>query len=405
MIPGRWWRRSRASRWEKSQGSDSGPSSRRDTILFYAAVLGGIAAIIGIVSAVVFYGGKVIDLFDGDDGYGGGRIEVSQVNVKNLQESVTLVDGRAVQAAASLPAIDVTVRNTGTGSVLLTQARVTIEDSARFSYCPFGGGADIPASPPYLVLLPVMPRPEEQVRRRPLHEEVPVGGFDRFVLQFGIIPSDGLTDHLYALHVELLTDRPQQTVDVGRFLLGVPDTLARHGLLFPENRLVFENLAQPFERPRRLATVWCYRRNVAELRRLLRTPGRRSPEVKALSRLHLVPGWEDAVEGKTPRQAAEALLRSDEYEAPTLAVFAAELTDDEAFTEATRMQAAAELMERAEEEMARGSIGAALDARRVLAILPSPQAQSLWERAEARMREIEVEIEEEAAEIAEEAGQ
>lgn len=382
-----WWR----PRRRRSESDPRDEGARRAKVLFWAEILGAAAAVVVVLFPVVrFLGAHADDVFgDGDSGW----IEVSEANVANGPQFSTRIGDRFVQTAESTPAIDLTVRNTGEDPVLLTEARVTIEDSARLPNCILGGGGEVPVSPPYTVFLPILPRPEERIRHRRLHEEVPAQGLDRFVLQFGL-PPDGENDHLYAMHLELLADRPQQTIDAGRFLLGVPDSPSRGGGILPEDNRTLALLRSPYQRRYRLTSVWCMRRNLAELHRLLRTPGKRSPEVRALARLQLASEWPSYKVKRTPRESVAPLLRAVNSEGPVLAVFAAKQTGDQRLLEATAKRAAALEVEQARKEIGYEYLsGAAVPLRQALALAPSPSAQSLWERVEARVRAEEKEDE------------
>jgi hypothetical protein len=380
----------KAGRYGAEAGEKGG---RRARILFWAELLGAAAAIVVVLVPVVrFLSSKANDAWGGD---GNGWIVVSEANVTNGPQLATMVGTRYLQSAESTPAIDVTVRNTGDEPVLMTEARVTIEDSARLPSCLYGGGGQVPASPPYVVFLPLLPRPEEEVRRRRLHEEVPAKGLDRLLLQFGI-PADSQNDHLYALHLELLADRPSQTIDVGRFLLGVPQSPSRTGAILPEDNRTLETLSMPYQHRFRRMSVWCMRRNLAELQRLLRVPGKRAPEVAALSRLRLASKWRSFAGKWGAEESIEPLLHQTNIgEGPVLAAYAASTTGDRELYHATRVRAA-ELEIEQSRKQAYYLPGAALLARQALELDPSPSIRAAWERIEARLR-VEEREEEKAA--------
>lgn len=385
-----WLRRPRR-RKGVAKGDDG--SDRRAKILFWAQVLGAAAAVLVILFPVGrFLVSTAEDVFGDDDGW----IEVSEANVVNGPQFSTMIGDRFIQTADSAPAIDVTVRNGGEDPVLLTEARLTIEDSARLPGCLLQGGGEVPVSPPHAVFLPLLPLPSERVRHRRLHEEVPAGGFDRFVLQFGV-PPDGESDHLYALHVELLASQPEQTVDVGRFVLGVPASPGRGGVTLPESNDQLKNLSAPYERSYRLSVVWCLHRNLAGVRRLLSGPAERSPDLTALANLSIASSWPHYERLRSPRESVPPLLRRTSGEGPVLAVFAAEQTGDTEFVEATRKHAARIEIEQARKNMEHEIfLTAALDTRFALILDPSPGARDLWRRAEAALRGQEKEHEEEA---------
>lgn len=86
--------------------------------------------------------------------------------------------------------MDVSVLNSGSDSVLLTKALITIVDSAHLALCEYHTGDAVPISWEYAVELPVQPLPSERVISRTLHQEIPPGEVDRFKLFFRLpVPS------------------------------------------------------------------------------------------------------------------------------------------------------------------------------------------------------------------------
>ncbi len=142
-------------------------------------------------------------------------------------------------------------------------------------------------------------------------------------------------------------------------------------------------------------STWCGRRNLAELDRLLRYPGKRSSSMAALTDFKPAGWWRSFIDRRPPRAAIEPLLRAPFGEGSVLAVFAAERTGDPARIEEARRRAAALLLEAAENALQSGysyaAAAAVLDARYALLFQPSPQARETLRRAEARQETAEAE--------------
>jgi hypothetical protein len=323
---------------------------------------------------------------------GSGTIEISQVVLANGPFDTRLADGGFVQTDASTPQIDITVRNPGKDTALLTQARVTIEDSERLAICEYSSGDVIPSSKDYALALPTLPMPSERVVVRPLHQEVPPGAVDRFRVLFKV-DNPGFDDYLYAIRVELITDRGEKPVEVGRFVLGLPAPSRGESPILPAGRFlpgVREN--------ERLASTWCLRRNLAAVKRLLSQPGKRSPALSALLPFEYAGWWRTFADPRPARAAVEPMLHSPVGEAPVLAVFAAEQTGDRQLIGKTRQQAAESLLLLAEEMLlspynqVAGS--ATSPARQSLSLVPSKQALGVLREAEARQDAADAEAEE-----------
>lgn len=342
-----------------------------------------IAVIGGTIAAIVFLVDRGEDLIRGDTS----QIEVRQVVVVNGRGDGRLVDGEFRQIEAKAPQLDITVRNTGTTPVLLTEVGVTVEDSARLTVCEFHTGDIVTASREYAVELPVLPRPGERTVRHPLHQEVQPGAVDRFKILFRPYMDSWGVNYVYALTVALYGEDSSGAIDVGRYVLSVPESVNRGGLILPEGPEPFGVL----DERERLLSTWCARRNIAELGRLLRHEGRRSESMAALADFQVADWWPEFVDRRSPRASVGPLLR----EWPDLAVFAAEQSGDRGLVAETRRRAAAILLRSAEEalnsEYAYGPAAAVLDARYAFLFSPSQEATATIARAETRMAAVESE--------------
>lgn len=318
----------------------------------------------------------------------GGEIEVSQVVVVNRRMDTDLVNGGFLQTRGSTPQLDITVRNTGKNPTLLTGVKIRIVDSGRLAICDYHSGDAVAASRKYAVELPVLPLRSERVVMHPLHQEIGAGDVDRFKVLFRV-PDSGEENYVYALDVALVAENSDKAVDLGRFVLGVPETVNRGGRILPEGPRPFSVLNSREQ----LMSTWCARRNLAELRRLLRQPGKRASSMAALAKFQPAAWWGEFADRRPPRAAVEPLLGG---RAPILAVFAAEKTGDGRLEEETRKRAAAVLVDEAGHALALGypwaAWGAVMDARYAMRFWPSAAAKRMRLRAESRWEVAQTEI-------------
>jgi len=325
---------------------------------------------------------------------GEGTIEIGQVVLANGPFDMRLVDGGFVQTDASTPQIDITVRNPGKESALLTQARITVEDSDRLAICEYSSGDIVPSSKDYALALPVLPMPKERVVVRPLHQEVQPGGVDRFRLLFKV-EDPGFDNYLFAVRVELVTDRTHERVEVGRFVLGLPAPSRGESPILPAGSALFQPGVRESER---LASTWCMRRNLAAVQRIMSEPGKRSPAMSELLPFQAADWWKAFADPRSPRAAVEPLLRSPVGEGPVLAVFAAEETGDKQLVEEIRTEAARLMLQLAKEKLAspynQMAGSATIPARQSFSLSPSQEALRALREAEARQAAADAEAEE-----------
>jgi hypothetical protein len=370
--------------------------SGSEKALFWVELVGGLLAITAILYG---FGGTAVrwagDIFGGA-GSGKGKVEVVVTGVDNRAERMAYAGGTFVQTRATTPRIDVTLRNSGDSSVLVTEARIVVEDSAWLPICVFPGAGPVPVAGRYAVQLPFLPGQGERTVVKPLHDIVPAGGVDRLQVYFGALRF-GEDDNLYALHVEIGTEEGE-TGDAGRFVLGVPTTVNRSGYILPEDDFALHT--ETFN-PNRLASSWCYRYNLASVRRIISQPGKRTSDIAALADIRVVPDWSQWADDRPPRDAVTPLLTDPELNyGPLVAVFAAERSGDHHLLERTRARAAVILLDRAERELKPGPRFlpefAVEFAHASLSLVSSDRGRELLSRAEERQREWEEELEEEA---------
>jgi hypothetical protein len=379
----RWPRRQRQRRSEGGAEASSGGnhdrrSLRRRIWTRWQAeieVAAAVATILAILAAA--FGPAIKARFEGSEV----KLEVKEVTVANQPADYRSIGGSLFQTAASEPTIEATVRNLGDDTVWIEEARITIEDAANLPSCVYGGGGgDAPRTKRYEIRLPEYLGAGGRVVRRDLHVEVEGGRGVRPVLSFQV--RDFTPAHLYALHVELVPGPSGDLLDLGRFVIAAPGPLSRFGSILPENETL---LTSTTAEPLRLVSTWCFRRNLAAVRRLIAHPGLRAPRVEALEYMETAPVWKRYVDDRPPRAAVGPLLRSTISEAPMFAVFAAEQSGDEELAAAVRRRAAVLLTERARDGIEDWARGAVTDAERALALEFSKAGQRVLRRAKARL--------------------
>jgi hypothetical protein len=363
-----WWRRRRSSdRQEFSSGA--GPPKglslgRRVEIA---------AAAIGILVGGFVLGPKVVDFFSVEEGI---RLEVAEPSVSNPRDAYRGID----QEAAADPTVAVTLRNRGTATAWIEEARITLVKAARLAVCvnQGGGEGDVPRTHDYRITLPEFPGDGRRVIRRDLHVQVQPGQGVRPVLSF---KKDHLyTTNLYAIAVELVADPGGHTYDAGRFVIGVPGPVGRFGLTLPESEEVLSSEASS---PGEVVPTWCFRHNLAAMRRVLAEPGERSAEIAALDHLQLAPGWNAYADHSPAPLVVEELLSSEDPEAALYAIEAARRSDDPRLEATVRRRAVAILLRQGQQELESYPPNAVASAERILSLAPSPAASRLLWRAKA----------------------
>jgi hypothetical protein len=320
--------------------------------------------------------------------------QVQVVVADSLNRPAEMSSGGFLQSRTSTPQVDLTLRNSGEQPVLLTKARITVEDSAWLPMCIVPGAGPVPIAGRYSVMLPFLPREGEEVVEKTLHDEVPANGIDRLKVYFQA-PGVGEDSNLYAIHVELLLDGKEGAIDAGHFVIGVPGPPFRNGEVLPENDYL---LRSGGIYGTRAGSAWCYRQNLSALHRILKRSGKRSPEIAALARFQPAKEWPSYSRGVTARAAIPALLsESGGIYGPWMAASAAEETGRSGLIAETRQRAAALLLEEAERSL--GPEGGAssialVQAHAAFNLVPSPTARALVGRAESAWLEVEEEQEE-----------
>ncbi len=122
--------------------------------------------------------------------------------------------------------IDVSLRNPGTSRVGLTEALVTIVDSAVIHVCQFASATDLSAS--YDIELPDDP-PSGTVLRKALHQEIGADELDRFSLRFGLPALETrhpLDSYLYRVRISVAHDAGSPPAELGEFVVEAQTALS-----------------------------------------------------------------------------------------------------------------------------------------------------------------------------------
>jgi hypothetical protein len=383
-----WRRRAEELSWEVRVGSASSRRRWQRRIPRWLEIAAACAAILG---AGFLLEPKIVGLFGGDDV----RLELAEIAVSNSRPEYAGVGLGVVQKPASEPTILATVRNLGENTAWIDEARVTVLEGTRLGVCyNQGGGGDVPHSKPYRVTLPEFPTAERRLIRRDLHVEVQPGRGVRPLLRFQR-DSAGETV-LYAIDVRYVVDPGHHVLDAGRFVIGVPGPVERSGLVLPENEAILADRSFP---RRDLLVSWCFRHNLAGVRRVIAQPGRRSADVASLAHLRQASAWPKIANHSPPRTAVEELLSNEAPDAVFYALDAAGQTQDAGYEEAVRKRVISVLTRRGTEELDDYALGAVADAERILSLRRTASASSLLARAKAA-RDVEERVAEEELEVA-----
>jgi hypothetical protein len=305
-------------------------------------------------------------------------------------EHIAVLNGPAVysdegvagrQTKASTPAIDVALANRGDRQGRLNEARIRILDYADLPNCFTQGGGPTPLST-YGVQLPSAPLPEERRFAIALRNHVDGDSADHLQLAFAPPRDDSGVEYLYRLRIALTVDS-DKTLEVGTFLLALPGALSRYGAALPEDPTGFEPTAYNRQGVLALGPTWCFRRNLAAVRRLIRATGERADRVAALSSVRPSTGWLTNRDDAPPREAAVRLLEGTAAHDPLSAVFAASQTGDADFMSRIKREAADRLTRQAEADLKDDyPEGAALRARNALSLVEAGAARRILIDAE-----------------------
>lgn len=316
-------------------------------------------------------------------------LTIEEAVVHNTQAQYTSVGddtpedvGR--QTPSSSPSIDVTVLNNGRRRVLVTGARFEILDWAELPICYTQGGGPVPLGARYTIPIPADPPTRSQrTFERALHRQVPAGDVDRFLFRFAPASRTLDVQQLVILRLKLQISGGG-TLDAGKFLISLPDTL--DGSRFP----VVDDLTRD-ERDGwlGLAPTWCFEQNLVAARRILASDARRSQEMQAVGPFTPAPSWVRDHD-RTPARAAASKLVDQGYAPPDfrLAIYAAQQTGDPAFVARITDAAAQRMLEAAKKSLDLGEPQAAAEnARASLAARDTPEGRAVLMQAQSREKQ------------------
>lgn len=347
--------------------SDDGPGWTRPATI--VAVVGLVLTAAGLFAKGQIFGG-------GDTSTHTARLTLEEVVIRNGAYVANGIGPHGQQTLASLPTIDMTLLNHGEGRALVTAADISVLAVTELPVCFAAGGGDVPTSPPETIVLPFAPSAGERVIHHDLHQQAGPREADRIVFRFRQSPATFNEAQLYVLGIVLLLDGGR-SIDAGSFVLALPAMLDRWGDTLPEDATRLKEIEQQVPPGQRTAIAWCYRRNMAEVRRLTAMAGSRSAEVGSLSQLTAAANWKSFVLPSPPRDAAMELIDGDVSLVPE-AVFAAQQTHDPAFVRLIRARGAQALVADARADLDNDQLDlAARRARLAIQIAPNPDAEDV----------------------------
>jgi hypothetical protein len=367
------------------ENEPSAKESRRESVFYWAAVLGALGALATIVLAAIAMAGQ----FGGDShakpGRTAGALAITQAYVRNTaEEAYADASGSQVQTLASSPAIEMLLFNGSARHALIEGARVTIESYAHIELCFTQGGGPVPEPHPYVIRLPVLPLSSEDLIESHLHDEIAPESADRIALRFGT-PLLGSGEYgLYQMRVQLQEYGSSKLLDAGQFVLSLPAGIPSYDGYLPEDNAYFKQFISGDFKLARVQVTWCLRHNLASLLTILASPGKRSPELALLDHPVLASRWSQMQHYAPPRTAALELLNQKRAE---LAVFAASETGDRAFSERVRTRAVKQLLGEAEKQLTatEPSLSGERDIRVALHMEPSSRGQEMLVEFQRRL--------------------
>jgi hypothetical protein len=170
------------------------------------------------------------------------------------------------------PLLTMVVHNLGDRRAVITQVRLTIEESVTVRECAGIGGA-YTTSAVYDVALPIKPADGQALTQR-VGQEIGPDEVDSFSILLGL--EDALETHLYRIRVAIIYDAGN-TLDVGTAVVSVPRDLSSDYF-----SLDFEISLDKIAGARKSGDP-CVRENALAVAEFLRAPGVRSPAMEAIT--------------------------------------------------------------------------------------------------------------------------
>lgn len=309
-----------------------------------------------------------------------GRVSLAEEVVRNSRYDSDDVGLHGAQTRESSPTVDLTLLNSTSEPVLVTSATVTVLASQSIPQCYAQGAGDVPGNAPETINLPPADDRAGRKLTRDLHHFVPAHGLERFMFRFATsrLPSEEYS--LYELGLKLTTSAGQ-TLDGRKVVVAAPASVPRDGQYLPEDDAILEQA----QGGPHLDSTWCFRRNIATVRRAVSWPGKRAPETRTLASFATARRWPAFQERLPARRAARKLASSGVLHVQD-AVFAAEATHDAEFEQLIKRRCAQLLLKDAGAKLrSRFPQGALESATRARGLSNSAAARRLVIDSERRL--------------------
>jgi hypothetical protein len=358
-------------------------TGRRQKILFWAAVLGGIG---GLATVVVALRPVVVAATSSSTKHDG-RLVMTEAYVRNDPEEETYADSASglVQNLASSPTVDIVLHNESRERKLVKGVTVWITNYANLRICFTQGGGPLPEPPPHIVMLPAYPLPHEPAIQFHFHDEIPPGEYDSIPVRFAARKAF-IEYGVYRLRVDLDVDGGGP-IDIGTFVLSTPTGIegASTGQYLPVDEREIGTFVHGTFHAELGEVSWCWLKNLTELQSIVSWSGVRAADLASLGELHPTPGWNKIGRTMSGRKSAMALLHK-QFTDPSLAAFAAHVSGDPALIKRVDRLVVEKLLDTGEEDLdgREPLAGGEQEVRKALLIEESSRGQRLLAQYRAR---------------------
>ncbi len=359
-------------------------TSRRQKILFWAAVLGGIG---GLATVVVALRPVVIAATSSSTKHDG-RLMLTEAYVRNDPEEETYAHSAngLVQTLASSPTVDIVLHNESRERKLVKGVTVWITNYANLRICFTQGGGPLPEPPPHIVMLPAYPLPHEPASQFHFHDEIPPGEYDSIPVRFAAARKNFTEYGVYQLRVDLDVDGGGP-MEIGTFVLSTPTGIEGADAVpfLPVDEHEIWTFVHGTFHAELGEVSWCWLKNLTELQSIVSWSGVRAADLASLGELHPTPGWNKIRNTMSGRKSAMALLHK-QFTDPSLAAFAAHASGDPALIKRVDRLVVEKLLDTGEEDLdGREPLeGGEQEVRKALLIEESSRGQRLLAQYRAR---------------------
>jgi hypothetical protein len=308
-----------------------------------------VAATASVLAVVVAVLALIHWPFGADSREGSLRLESSGSTVTNGIGTYQAVrSGAGVrQTLSSVPTIHLEVFNDGTGTALINRISVEVTAYAHIDECYSQGAGDVPTSTPYAVQLPTLPVSK--------HPAVVVSNSQKevrsqsalkltFRLKTATWPAAFAMVQLYVLRVHLFVDNPSHELTTRSFVVSEPVALSSDELAsyLPVDDGTLTQV-QEWPGPTGAQMAWCYRQNVASMKRIAGRKAIESASVRATIDASPALLWDRLLRRTAHPTDALALLKGFPW-LTDVDVYAARQTNDAGLIERVRERGAANLL-------------------------------------------------------------